>query len=64
LRCAEGVNKREVERRFGEKRLKELLDLSRRFVEAGILIEEAGVIRFDRERWLVSDWVISELFGE
>ncbi|MBP3332070.1 MAG: radical SAM family heme chaperone HemW [Tidjanibacter sp.] len=64
LRCAEGVNKREIERRFGEKRLKELLDLSRRFVEAGILIEEAEVIRFDRERWLVSDWVISELFGE
>lgn len=64
LRCREGVDLAELEKKFGRARKEYFVNESSRFVASGVLFREGNRIAMCPERWLVSDLVIAELFAE
>lgn len=63
LRCAEGIDLREIAERFGAERLRYLTDAAARFVAAGELVPADGKLAIPPSRWLASDRLIAELFA-
>lgn len=64
LRCREGVDLGALEKNFGRARMEYFLGEAARFVESGVLVRAENRIAMCPERWLVSDWVIAELFAD
>lgn len=64
LRTAEGVDTKEIGRRFGRTRLDTLLDAARPWLDAGDATLRDGRLAIPAERFLLSDAVIAALFWE
>ncbi len=62
LRRREGVSLSEIEELFGPAQVAYLNRQSARHIASGALIREGEIVRFDPERWLVSDAIIADLF--
>ena len=62
LRCAEGIDMVDFERRFGAKQAARLREMATRWVESGDLIDVGGALRIPTARFLISDAVIESLF--
>ena len=64
LRCREGIDLAELEKKFGRDRMEYFVSEATRFVASGVLVNDGNRIAMCPERWLVSDSVIAELFVE
>ena len=64
LRCREGIDLTELEKKFGRDRMEYFVSEATRFVASGVLVNDGNRIAMCPERWLVSDSVIAELFVE
>lgn len=62
LRCREGVDLAELEKKFGRARKEYFVNETARFVASGVLVSDGNRVAMCPERWLVSDSVIAELF--
>ena len=62
LRCAEGIDPRELEVRFGACKLQRFLHSIQRFVETDTMRIHNGNYAIPPERFLLSDAIIAELF--
>lgn len=62
LRCREGVDLAELEKKFGRARKEYFVNETARFVVSGVLVSDGNRVAMCPERWLVSDSVIAELF--
>ena len=62
LRCAEGIDIVDFERRFGTKQTARLREMAARWVGSGDLIDVGGALRIPTARFLISDAVIESLF--
>lgn len=62
LRCAEGIDLREIRDRFGTEELRRLTADAARFIAAGELVRTENRLAIPPERWLASDALIAELF--
>lgn len=62
LRCREGVDQAELEKKFGRARKEYFVNETARFVVSGVLVSDGNRVAMCPERWLVSDSVIAELF--
>lgn len=62
LRCREGVDLAELEKKFGHARKEYFVNETARFVASGVLVSDGNRVAMCPERWLVSDSVIAELF--
>lgn len=62
LRCREGIDLAELEKKFGRDRKEYLVNESSHLVVSGVLVNDGNRVAMCPERWLVSDLVIAELF--
>ena len=62
LRCVEGIDMADFQRRFGEEQALRLRELAAKWIESGDLIDEGEILRIPASRFLISDAVIESLF--
>ncbi len=62
LRCADGINLKEMESRFGARELRRFLADAEKFIREGILICCEGYCKIPARNFLVSDNIICDLF--
>ena len=62
LRCAEGINMIDFERRFGEEQARRLRESAAKWIDSEDLIDDGEFLRIPTSRFLISDAVIESLF--
>lgn len=62
MRRAEGIDVKDMKKRFGQDTAESVIEKASRLAEAGLVTEKDGRIKVTDEGWMVHDYICTELF--